>query len=61
MNSLAQTVDNIKGANAIESNLNLSSLIASSDLAALVEASINIANWEVDASIKRFCFQFAAR
>ena len=54
-------VTTIKSANIIAVDKNIEHLIASKDLASIVEATINIANKEVQAETKRFWFKAAIR
>ena len=59
VNKLSDVIDNIKAASLSTIDKNIESLVASRDLAAIVEATVNIADREVQAETKRFWFQAA--
>ena len=61
MQNIAEEVSTLKSANLITLDSDIQHLLASKDLAAIVEATVAIANKDVQAETKRFWFQAAIR
>ena len=61
ISKLAAEVENIRAGDSMAINSNIESLIASRDLAAIVEASVTIANKDIQNDAKRYWFMAAIR